>query len=282
MRCEEEFRISDVRFRKFLGKVECCKVVTCTYMFEIIKEKLRELEIDQNIQILYACESGSRAWGFPSPDSDFDVRFIYARKLNDYLSIHEIKDVVDLPVNEVLDIGGWDIKKALKLFLKSNGPLYEWLQSPIIYKDDFGFAGEMRQLMPKYFSLRAGGNHYLSMALNTVNDDLQSEQVKLKRYFYALRSALACKWITEKRTVPPMEFDKLRQLIDEKSIQELINELLKVKLVSNEKTLVSRSKLLHDWLSQTLSICKIALLQIPATHHSTDELNVMFRKYISA
>jgi predicted nucleotidyltransferase len=94
-------------------------------MLEIIRENLRELEDQHQIRILYACESGSRAWGFPSPDSDFDVRFIYARTTNDYLNIHEIKDVIDLPVNEVLDIGGWDIKKALKLFLKSNGPLYE-------------------------------------------------------------------------------------------------------------------------------------------------------------
>src|SRR5450755_2879949 len=101
---------------------ESCKLRP---MLETIKQKLYELETNQNIRILYACESGSRAWGFPSPDSDFDVRFIYARTTNDYLSIHEIKDVIDLPVNEVLDIGGWDIKKALKLFLKSNAPLYE-------------------------------------------------------------------------------------------------------------------------------------------------------------
>ncbi|HEY2582378.1 MAG TPA: nucleotidyltransferase domain-containing protein, partial [Mucilaginibacter sp.] len=142
-------------------------------MFE--KEKLDELEKDNHIRILYACESGSRAWGFPSPDSDFDVRFIYARTKNDYLGIHETKDVIDLPVNDVLDIGGWDIKKALKLFLKSNGPLYEWLQSPIIYKDDSGFTDELRKLMPRYFSSRACGNHYLSMALNTVNNDLQTD-----------------------------------------------------------------------------------------------------------
>src|SRR5580658_2813966 len=114
-------------------------------MLETIKEKLLELEKNNHIRILYACESGSRAWGFPSPDSDFDVRFIYARTMDDYLNIHEIKDVIDLPVNEVLDIGGWDIRKALKLFLKSNGPLYEWLQSPIIYRGNSSFADELRQ-----------------------------------------------------------------------------------------------------------------------------------------
>jgi len=221
-------------------------------MLEIIKEKLHELEKDHHIRILYACESGSRAWGFPSPDSDFDVRFIYARTTNDYLQIHEIKDVIDLPVNEVLDIGGWDIRKALKLFLKSNGPLYEWLQSPIIYSDDSGLAEELRQLMPKYFSLRASGNHYLSMALNAVNNDLQGEQVKIKRYFYTLRSALACKWITEKQTLPPMEFGKLRMLVDAEPFQTGIHKLLKMKLVSDEKTLIAPVVILDEWLNATL------------------------------
>jgi hypothetical protein len=250
-------------------------------MLEIIKEKLRDLEKDHHVHILYACESGSRAWGFPSPDSDFDVRFIYARSTNDYLNIHEIKDTIDLPVNEVLDIGGWDIRKALKLFLKSNSPLYEWLQSPIIYQDDSGFAKELQQLMPKYYSLRSGGNHYLSMALNTVNNDLKGEQVKLKRYFYALRSALACKWIIEKQTVPPMEFEKLLVLVENQSFHFYVEELLKMKMVSDEKTLIEPVPVLDDWLNNTLSNCKIALSEIASTHHKADELNAIFRKYIS-
>ncbi|BAU55982.1 nucleotidyltransferase domain-containing protein [Mucilaginibacter gotjawali] len=250
-------------------------------MLEIIKEKLRELEKENHIRILYACESGSRAWGFPSPDSDFDVRFIYARTTNDYLSIHEIGDVIDLPVNEVLDIGGWDVKKALKLFLKSNGPLYEWLQSPIVYMDESGLAPELQQLMPKYFSLRAAGNHYLSMAINTVNDDLQGDQIKMKRYFYALRSALACKWIVERQTVPPMEFGALRVLVDDKFFQRDIDELLKLKAVSDEKKLIKPFPVLDDWLNATLTMCKELMGQIPSNHQPAGELNAVFRKYIA-
>jgi predicted nucleotidyltransferase len=249
-------------------------------MLETIKEKLSELEKIHKIRILYACESGSRAWGFPSPDSDFDVRFIYARTTNDYLQIHEIKDVIDLPVNEILDIGGWDIRKAMKLFLKSNAPLYEWLQSPIIYSDSSGFADELRGLMPKYFSLKAGGNHYLSMALNTVNNDLQGEQVRIKRYFYALRSALACKWITEKQTVPPMEFGKLRVLDDDAAFHTSIDQLLKMKLISDEKTFIAPVAILDEWLNKTLFACKVALSQMPSNHQPTEELNAIFRKYI--
>ncbi len=96
-------------------------------MIEKIKEALKQVEIANDISILYACESESRAWGFASPDSDYDVRFIYVRSLNNYLSIRDRKDVIEVPVNEIVDISGWDIRKALQLFLKSNAPLYEWL-----------------------------------------------------------------------------------------------------------------------------------------------------------
>jgi predicted nucleotidyltransferase len=255
-------------------------IVNCDIMTTTIKAKLRELEKEQNISILYACESGSRAWGFASPDSDFDVRFIYTRNVDDYLSIIEQRDVVELPVNEVLDIGGWDIKKALKLFLKSNAPLYEWLQSPIIYNNDSGFADELRALMPKYFSLRSGGNHYLSMALNTFTNDLSSDLVKLKRYFYAMRPALACKWIIEKRSVPPMEFDKLRVLVGNNAIQNSIDNLLVQKQKSDEKALIEPLQDINNWLEEIVEACKIAMNELPPIHHKTDELNGVFRKYI--
>jgi predicted nucleotidyltransferase len=255
-------------------------VVNCDTMVSTIAAKLRELEKEQNISILYACESGSRAWGFASPDSDFDVRFIYTRNVDSYLSIIEKRDVVELPVNEVLDIGGWDIRKALKLFLKSNAPLYEWLQSPIIYNDNSGFASELRVLMPKYFSLRSGGNHYLSMGLNTLTNDLANDMVKLKRYFYALRPALACKWIVEKRSVPPMEFDKLRTLVGNPSIQNTIDDLLTQKQGSDEKALIKPVQDINEWLQETLHTCKIALSEIPSIHYKTDELDTLFRKYI--
>src|SRR5687768_16778833 len=176
-------------------------------MVDVIRERLDVIGRENNINILYACESGSRAWGFASPDSDYDVRFIYARRLNDYLAITDRKDVMEYPVNEVLDIGGWDLRKTLQLFLKSNAPLYEWLQSPVIYINNLLFTNELTSLIPSYFSLRAGCHHYHSMAWNTFENDLQSPKVKLKKYCYALRSAVAGLWIIEKKEVPPMEFN---------------------------------------------------------------------------
>ncbi|SMC87709.1 nucleotidyltransferase domain-containing protein [Pedobacter africanus] len=249
-------------------------------MREIIKLKLDELEQTENIKILYACESGSRAWGFASPDSDFDVRFIYSRNIDQYLSIRDVSDVVGLPVNEVLDIGGWDIKKALKLFLKSNGPLYEWLQSPIVYSENSGLAAELRSLMPRYFSLRAGANHYLSMAYHTLTEDLQAEQVKLKRYFYALRPALACMWVLINKEVPPMEFEPLRTIIKEQEIQEAIAELMERKQASDEKQLVPPVTILNNWLADQLKWCKQEVSSLPADRNDTTELDEVFRRYI--
>lgn len=249
-------------------------------MKEIILQKLLELEQNENIKILYACESGSRAWGFASPDSDFDVRFIYTRSVDYYLSLADSTDVLGLPVNEVLDIGGWDIKKALKLFLKSNAPLYEWLQSPIIYRQDEAFVTELSSLMPVYFSPRSAANHYLSMATNTLRDDLQAEQVKLKRYFYALRPALACLWIIEKQGVPPMEFKPLRALIADEVIQMHIDKLLERKKDANEKAFIEPVMELNDWLSEQLEYCKEKLSPLPSVRKDTLELDAVFRKYL--
>lgn len=249
-------------------------------MKDTILHKLKELELQQGIHILYACESGSRAWGFALPDSDYDVRFIYTRKIENYLSIANVRDVVELPVNEVLDISGWDIRKALQLFLKSNAPLFEWLQSPIIYKENEMYRIELRSLMKKYFSLRAGGNHYLSMAINTVEQELHGNKRKLKKYFYALRPMLACKWIIEKQEVPPMEFGILRTLITDLTVQAEIDKLLSLKVTSDEKALTEPIFDIDNWISENLLFCKAQVPQLYSERFTTEELDVIFRKYI--
>jgi predicted nucleotidyltransferase len=249
-------------------------------MKEIIKEKLRNIEEQHQVKILYACESGSRAWGFASVDSDFDVRFIYTRSPDDYLSIREHHDVIELPVNEVLDVNGWDIKKALRLFLKSNAPLYEWLQSPVIYQQHSDFANELRSLMKSYFSQRAGCHHYLSMARNTFEQELQGGQVKLKKYFYALRPALAGLWIITKKTVPPMEFHELRTIVEDAGWQQAIDGLLQQKQSADEKALIYPVPVLQQWIEETLVYCKQQADAIPPTNHEIGELDRLFKKYI--
>lgn len=249
-------------------------------MQEEIFHQIAVIEKSYGVRVLYACESGSRAWGFASPDSDYDVRFIYIQPRNNYLSIHERRDVIELPVNEVLDVNGWDIRKALQLFLKSNGPLYEWLQSPIVYKEDSGFAAELRELMPVYFSHRAGCHHYLSMTRNTFENDLQGSQVKLKKYFYALRPALACHWILEKRTVPPMEFHQLRTLIPDTSWQQAVDELLERKKKAGEKELIEPIPQFQEWIAAMLVESKEQADALTALTHNTEQLDQLFRKYI--
>ncbi|RYZ56204.1 MAG: nucleotidyltransferase domain-containing protein, partial [Sphingobacteriales bacterium] len=207
-------------------------------MNNMILDRLRNIEEQHKVRILYACESGSRAWGFPSADSDYDVRFIYTHPLDHYLSIDEYRDVIEIPVNEVLDINGWDIRKALRLFRKSNAPLYEWLQSPIIYSQEDQFAAEVKSMLRDYFCLRAGMHHYLSMAYNAF-DELQAAQVRAKKYFYCLRPLLATIWIAEKQQLPPMEFRLLRTLVDDAAWHQAIDELLSLKRHGDEKLLVN-------------------------------------------
>ena len=249
-------------------------------MNQDINQQIKAIEEKNSVTVLYACESGSRAWGFASPDSDYDVRFIYVRPRDQYLRILERKDVIELPVNELLDINGWDIRKALQLFLKSNGPLYEWLQAPIVYKEESAFAGELRKLMPAYYSLRAGCHHYLSMTRNTFENDLQGEHVRLKRYFYALRPALASRWILERETVPPMEFHQLRELIKDADWQEMVDDLMRRKVAAEEKAMIAPVGLLQKWIASTLAECKEKADALPVMKKEPDQLDELFRKYI--
>jgi predicted nucleotidyltransferase len=183
-------------------------------MFELqheIMEELRRIEREEQVRIVYACESGSRAWGFPSQDSDFDVRFIYVRRAEWYLSIFEKRDVIERPISDMLDISGWDLSKALWLFRKSNPPLLEWLQSPIQYHSSTGVADRIRELAALSFSPRSVIYHYLHMARGNYRDYLQGETVKIKKYFYVLRPLLACAWVERRQSMPPMDFETLLQ-----------------------------------------------------------------------
>ena len=122
-------------------------------MEKLICSKLHEIEKENNVKILLAVESGSRAWGFASPDSDYDVRFIYVRPKEDYLRLENVRDVIELPIDDVLDINGWDLQKTLRLLYKSNPTLFEWFSSPIVYLET-DFADRFRKIMGEYFSTK--------------------------------------------------------------------------------------------------------------------------------
>lgn len=241
---------------------------------------LTDIENEFSVEVLYACESGSRAWGFASPDSDYDVRFIYRHHRDHYLQIDERKDVIELPVDSVLDINGWDIKKALKLFRNSNSPLYEWLQSPVVYSQKDSFIATIHPLMREYYSLKAGLHHYTSMTLNTLRDSLEDENVRLKKYFYALRPLAAAMWICNRSELPPMEFNKLRVVFENNVIQETIDKLLEQKSKANEKELIPGIDLLNSFVAYELERVNEMAAEIPVTKSDTEKLNELFRNIV--
>lgn len=179
-------------------------------MDDQIRAALEQIEGNEGVRVLYAVESGSRAWGFASSDSDWDVRFIYLRPPGWYLSIQDRRDVLEYPLSPGgLDVSGWDLQKALRLFAKSNPPMMEWLRSPIIYREAFSTTAKLRRLSEAFFSSRSCLHHYFHMGEGNFKDYLRGARVRVKKYFYVLRPLLACRWIEAHDTMPPMEFDKL-------------------------------------------------------------------------
>lgn len=224
-------------------------------MKSIIENKLKEIEEKENVKIIMAVESGSRAWGFESPDSDYDVRFIYVRKEEEYLRLDEVRDVIEWQLDDVLDINGWDVKKALKLLYKSNPTIFEWCASPIIYQTSTEFE-QLKELLPKYFSKKKGLFHYCHMAESNYRDYLKEEQVRIKKYFYVLRPILAAKWILNKECPPPMLFSELIESELDDSIKSEVDRLLKMKQELPEMGLAPRVQILNNYIEEELSNIK--------------------------
>ena len=245
-------------------------------MKELIQEKLREIEQREECRILLAVESGSRAWGFASPDSDYDVRFIYVRPEKVYLRLDRTRDVIEVPINDELDINGWDIDKTLRLLHKSNPTVFEWFSSPIIYQTS-AFADQFRPIMQKYFSSKAGLWHYLHMAEGNYRDYLRGEMVRAKKYFYVLRPILACKWILEKGTPPPMLFTDLVKSELPDDLSETVYQLLNLKMNSPEIKEIPRIDQLNRYLDAGIVSVKEQIEKLPDTPvQDWNELNELF------
>ena len=245
-------------------------------MKELIQEKLREIEQHEECRILLAVESGSRAWGFASPDSDYDVRFIYVCPEKAYLRLDRTRDVIEVPINDELDINGWDIDKTLRLLHKSNPTVFEWFSSPIIYQTS-AFADQFRPIMQKYFSSKAGLWHYLHMAEGNYRDYLRGEMVRAKKYFYVLRPILACKWILEKGTPPPMLFSDLVKSELPDDLSETVCQLLDLKMNSPEIKEIPRIDQLNRYLDAGIVSVKEQIEKLPNTPvQDWNELNELF------
>ena len=217
-------------------------------MTERIISELKSIEEKEGVTILLAVESGSRAWGFDSPDSDYDVRFIYVRRPVDYLMLDRQRDVLEYPINDLLDISGWDFDKALRLLHNSNPTLYEWFDSRIIYHEDKGFKESMAGLLKQYFSRKKCIGHYLHMARNNSKDFLKGEDIRFKKYFYVLRSLLAAKWIMQRNEPAPILFEELVDYGLDESLKPIVSDLLKKKRSNPEIKTIGRIGPLNDYI----------------------------------
>ncbi|WP_438421167.1 nucleotidyltransferase domain-containing protein [Bacillus siamensis] len=244
-------------------------------MKQRIIEELKRMEAKHDVKVLYAVESGSRAWGFPSSESDYDVRFLYVPKKEWYFSIEPHRDVIEEPIHDMLDISGWELRKALQLFKKSNPPLLEWLSSEMIYYEAFTAAEKLRKLKTRAFSPEACLYHYLNMAKRNEKTELRGSAVKIKKYFYVLRPLLACKWIETFGTVPPMSFSVLADalLTDEALISE-ISTLLTRKKSGQELAPEPGNMIIHAFIEEEIErIGQYAKTVKTPKPDITDELN---------
>ena len=241
-----------------------------------IKEKLHEIERQENCRILLAVESGSRAWGFASPDSDYDVRFIYVRPRESYLRLERVRDVIERPIHDSLDINGWDVDKTLRLLHKSNPTVFEWFSSPIVYRTTY-FAERFKPIMGHYFSSKSGLWHYLQMAEGNYRDYLRGDMVKAKKYFYVLRPILACRWILEKGTPPPMLFSELADSQLPHELGDTVRKLLALKMNAPEVKMIPRIDALNAYMEQSIAEVRELVTRYPREKvRDWEELNRLF------
>lgn len=250
-------------------------------MQALILEKLDAIEAEHGVRILYACESGSCGWGFASQDSDYDVRFIYCHRRDWYLTVGEPREVIELPINDVLDINGWDLRKALQLMRKSNPTLLEWLSSPIVYREDAGTMAQFRALAEKSYVPQACLTHYLQMARGNFRDYLKADEIWVKKYFYVLRPVLACLWIEAGYGVAPMPFDALVQrMVTDHHLQSAIEELKRRKMAGDELDRGPRNEVISAFLERELDRLYSAQLPMPNAKPTLEEADTLLRSVL--
>lgn len=245
-----------------------------------ILEELQKIEQIHNVKIIMAIESGSRAWGFASPDSDYDVRFIYVRKKEDYLKLEGMRDVIEWKLDEVLDINGWDIRKALQLLHKSNPTIFEWCASPLVYLSTPDF-DVLKKVMPGYFSEKKALYHYLHMAQTNYREYLKGEEVRIKKYLYVLRPLLAAQWILDKKVAPPMLFDELVDAELDEELRPELNRLLEMKKTLPEMGMVPKVQVFNDYIERVMPEIKAATEKLEETEKDWRVLNELFLQFIN-
>lgn len=236
-------------------------------MRHIITDRLDQIEREEDAHILLAIESGSRAWGFHSPDSDYDVRFVYTRPPEWHYRLGKKRDVIERPIDDELDLSGWELSKALTLTLGSNAVIAEWLQSPIVYRADQAAVTALTDFARIALDRKAVTWHYLNLAQRQLDRLLdENGQVRIKRYFYVLRPVLALRWTRlHDQAMPPMHMAALREEADLSSaISDALDDLTVQKMSAKEKgTIETTPKLLQSLVEDELSRARSWLSETP-------------------
>lgn len=245
-----------------------------------ILRRLANVEEEHGVRVLFAIESGSRAWGFASPNSDYDVRFIYAREPSWYqaVDLEERRDVIEYAIVDDIDINGWDVRKALRLYWKSNPTFVEWIQSPISYVERSDFRIAARSLLPSIYAPQKGIYHYMSMAKTNYRGYLRAAVVPLKKYFYVLRPLLAARWVKKTGGAAPIEFEKLLALLeDEPAVLSEVCRLLELKRNTPELGCAAAVPILNDFIETELSTAPTEVPEKSRSPQVVDRLNELFR-----
>lgn len=231
--------------------------MTHTYdIQQVIQRRIQQVEEEHGVRVLYAVESGSRAWGFASPDSDYDVRLIYARPVQDYIRIQPIPDTLTSPLDEYqIDLHGWDLSKASGLLRKSNNAIMEWLYSPIVYREVSPIIESWRELVQQYGSRKRLAFHHMSLIQqHLIRFIYGHEEVSLKKYFYLFRSLLSIRWIEEHQTIPPIQIHELLAGVQiDNLIQTKLQEYLALKKNVLEVEKIPNDPTVVEWFEQEKS-----------------------------
>lgn len=245
-----------------------------------IVNKLKEIEKEFDIKILWAIDAGSRAWGIASKDSDFDIRFIYKRKIEDYIKLNKEADTIEIPICDSLDIIGYDLEKVLRLLYKSNPTMYEWMNSPIKYIDS-GFKERLHPILNICFCEKKMLYHYLNMAKKSFSKYINGKLIKPKNYLYIIRSLLACKWVISKRCTPPISFDKLVDSELPEDMKVLVEHLKNLKINKSKKHEIKPIKMLDEYLNGEIGPINEHISSYDDRKQDIiDELNKFFQKEI--
>ena len=247
-----------------------------------VEAELKQIEANHDVKIIFAIESGSRAWGFPSPDSDYDVRFIYAHKLDWYLTIEPGRNVIERPISDELDIGGWDIRKALGLLLKPNPVMFEWLSSPIRYRWIEAECEKLVSFSKKPAHSTACLYHYLNLGQRQFDLHLgRDKEIRLKKYFYVLRPALAIRWMRLRpNEIPPMNVQALVDGLDiTPAIVGIIGDLIERKSKLNEMENIERIPELDQLIQTEFEWAKDAGKE-KSKYDLSEEADELFREIV--